>query len=201
VLTRRPTDGVRPGVMPRPSGPNRSRLFGGSAIPHAGPPLSLYKPPPGAAPIDPASFITAVITNGIGVVCCAVLLWLIYYRETKTIPTLMTTFSETLAMIQKDNSKSLTLAQESFERRNKALLETFSAMGREERATCQQWHEENRQDLREIKQEQKESRHYIRDLAHVAGLRKAADEAERKLDEERKRDAGRDGPGGADDAG
>jgi hypothetical protein len=154
-------------------------------------PHRFYKPPPGAAPIDPASFITAVITNGIGVVCCAVILWFMYYRETKTIPTLMTTFTETLAGIQKDNGKYLTLAQESFERRNKALLDTFGAMSREERQTCQKWHEENREDLRTILQEQKDTRHYIRNLANVAGLTKAAEEAERKLSEEREgNDAG-----------
>jgi hypothetical protein len=100
-----------------------------------------------------------------------------YYRETKTIPALMQTFTETIAGIQKDNSKSLTLAQESFERRNKALLDTFSEMSREERQTCQRWHED--------------TRHYIRNLANVAGLTKAAEEAERKLSEEREgNDAG-----------
>jgi dimeric dUTPase (all-alpha-NTP-PPase superfamily) len=125
------------------------------------------------------------------VVCCAVVLWFMYYRETKTIPALMQTFTETIAGIQKDNSKSLTLAQESFERRNKALLDTFSEMSREERQTCQRWHEENRDELRTILQEQKDTRHYIRNLAHVAGLTKAAEEAERKLSEEREgNDAG-----------
>jgi gas vesicle protein len=103
-----------------------------------------------------------------------------YYRETKTIPALMQTFTETIAGIQKDNSKSLTLAQESFERRNKALLDTFSEMSREERQTCQRWHEENRDELRGILQEQKDTRHYIRDLAHVAGLRKAEEEVEKR---------------------
>jgi hypothetical protein len=107
-----------------------------------------------------------------------------YYRETKTLPALMTTFTETLAAIQKENGKNLTLAQESFERRNKALLDTFGAMHAEDRQTCQKMHGENREDLREIKHEQKETRHYIRNLANVVGLSKAADDAERKLAEE-----------------
>jgi hypothetical protein len=157
----------------------------------AGSPRLFYNAVHRGRAIDPTSFITAIITNGIGVVCCAVVLWFMYYRETKTIPALMQTFTETLAGIQKENGKSLSLAQESFERRNKALLDTFGTMSREERQTCQRWHEENREDLRTILQEQKETRHYIRNLAHAAELTKAADEAERKLMEDREsNDAG-----------
>jgi hypothetical protein len=156
----------------------------------AGSPRLFYNAVHRGRTIDPTSFITAIITNGIGVVCCAVVLWFMYYRETKTIPALMQTFTETLAGIQKENGKSLSLAQESFERRNKALLDTFGTMSREERQTCQKWHEENREALVQILQETKENRHYIRDLANVAGLRKAEEEAEKRRVEREDGDAG-----------
>jgi hypothetical protein len=138
--------------------------------------------------VDLNTLVTALVTNGIGAVCCAVILWFMYYRETKTIPGLMQTFTSTVERIQKDNNTAGTLANESFERRNTALLESFTTLTREERQTCQQWHEENRQALIQILQETKENRHFIRDLGNVAGLRKGVEEAERRQRETR--DAG-----------
>jgi hypothetical protein len=137
-----------------------------------------------AAYVEPSAFITALVTNGIGVVCCAVVLWFMYYRETKTIPALMSTFTAAVSDIQKQNSGNLNVAQESFERRNKALLDTFSMLTREERQTCQKWHEENREVLTAILSEIKENRHLVRNLANVAGLQKAVEEVDRKKRED-----------------
>jgi gas vesicle protein len=130
--------------------------------------------------VDFNTLITALVTNGIGAVCAAAVLWFAWYRETRTIPAMMKTFAD-----------SMQATQVSFEARNEKVVDAFSAVHREqqqtfaeqataERTTCQKWHEENRHMLTQVLQETKENRHYIRDLAHVAGLRKALEEQEAK---------------------
>ena len=75
-------------------------------------------------------------------------------------------------------------AQASFTTRNDKTMETFATVIREERQTCQKWHEENRALLIQALEETKENRHYIGNLAHQLGLRKAADEAMAKAKRE-----------------
>ena len=103
--------------------------------------------------MDFNQLITALITNGIGAVCAAAVLWFSWHRETKSIPKMMDTFASTL---------------------DKAMT-TFAGVIHEEREVCQRWHEENRQRLDQILVETKENRHYLRDLAHQVGLRKAVE--------------------------
>ncbi len=108
--------------------------------------------------MDFNTLLTAIFTNGIGATCAAAVLWFSWYRETRTIPDLMKSFSTV-------NEKALT---------------TFADMLREERTVCQKWHEENRERLDQLMLEQKEHRHWLRDLAHQLGVKQA-------LEEERKR--------------
>lgn len=124
--------------------------------------------------------ITALATNGIGLVCAAAVLWFAWYRETKTIPTLMATFTASLADIQKQNSAAVAQIEQSFENRHKLTLDTFTTLTREERITCQKWHEENRVKLDQVLGETKENRHYIRGLAHQLNIARAVEEQERK---------------------
>jgi hypothetical protein len=116
-------------------------------------------------------FITAIVTNGIGIVCAAAMIWLSYYRETVTIPKMLTQFS----MIQ-----------------DKAL-ETMLTLTREERISCQKWHDENRDchqqtnnRLGTLSGEIRENRHDIRNLANALHLRQAIEEAKRKRDQDNK---------------
>lgn len=124
--------------------------------------------------------ITAVVTNGIGAVCAAAVLWFAYYRETKTIPALMQTFAEAHSRSLETFALAQRSANESYEGRQGKLLDTFARVNSEERATCQKWHEENRESLMRIAAETRENRHYIRDLAHQIGLRRAVDEERAK---------------------
>lgn len=117
-------------------------------------------------------FTTAIVTNGIGAVCAAAVLWFAYYRETRTIPQMMAAFTT-----------SLTAAQAAFEARNNRVIDTFADQMSQERAVCQKWHEENRQKSEQILLETKENRHLIRDLAHVAGLRKAIEDRDKELED------------------
>lgn len=129
--------------------------------------------------MDLNQLVTAIVTNGIGAVCAAAVLWLAYYRETKTIPKMLETFTG-----------AMTAAQVSFEARNTKVVDTFAQMAREERTNYQRWHEETMarltQIMTELQQtrlqmaaEMRENRHYLRNLANQLGLR-AAVEAERK---------------------
>jgi gas vesicle protein len=118
--------------------------------------------------------VTAIATNGIGLVCAAAVLWFAYYRETKTIPLMMGTFNQSL----KQFSDSVGVMQDAFTERNRDTLKTFSDQMTAERTTCQKWHEENRQAWMQVMTETKENRHLIRNLGNQLGLRSAV-EAER----------------------
>ena len=111
--------------------------------------------------MDFNTLLTAIFTNGIGAVCAAAVLWFSYYRETRTIPDLMKSFGEA-------NEKALT---------------TFAEMLREERMVCQKWHEENRQRLDMLILEQKENRHWLRDMAQQLGIKQALEEERRRRGE------------------
>lgn len=122
--------------------------------------------------MDFNTLLTAIFTNGIGAVCAAAVLWFAWYRETKTIPQMMTTFAD----VQKVTTTS-------FEARNERTLETFAAVLREERTVCQKWHEENRNRLDQLILEQKEQRHWLRDMAHQLGVKQALEEERRRRGE------------------
>ena len=128
------------------------------------------------AQMDIPQIVSAIGNGGVLVVIAALFIWFAYYRETRTIPTLMKVFSD-----------GMSLAQTSFESRNKALVAAFEQqMDRErlsneqqmdrERTVCQAWHEENRHKLDQVLVEIKEQRHLIRDFTHAARLKNAADE-------------------------
>lgn len=108
--------------------------------------------------MDFNALITAIMTNGIGGVCAAAVLWFAYYRETKTIPKMLDTFQGMQAK----------------------AIETFAQLTREERAIYQIWHNENRARLDQLVIEARETRHYLRDMAHAMGLKRAVDEERRK---------------------
>lgn len=116
-------------------------------------------------------FVTILANNGIGVVCAIAVLWLAWYRETKTLPALMATF----AKIQDD-------VQIQFNDRNSKSLDTFSILVREERQIYQRWHEENLRRLEKLLDEGKDQRHLVRNLAHQLGLQQAV---QQELDRER----------------
>lgn len=119
--------------------------------------------------MDVNQLITAVITNGIGAVCAAAVLWFAYYRETKTIPDMIKAFTEAQQG-----------AQSSFDARNNKVVDTFAGLIREERSVYQRWHDENRTRLEKLAEETKENRHYIRDLANQVGLRQAVEKEREK---------------------
>ncbi len=83
--------------------------------------------------MDLAGAVSMVATNGIGVACAALVVWLAWYRETRTIPAMMDHFAES----QNQNVKAFAAAQ-------KLALENFATMVREERANYERWHTENR---------------------------------------------------------
>ena len=122
------------------------------------------------------ALITAMVTNGIGAVCAAAVLWFAWHRETKTIPHMMGTFS-----------KALETAQSAFIDRNDKALETFAQLTREERTLYQKWHDENRDRLDRILVENKEHSHYLSNLAHSLGLRQALEEQRTKERDVRER--------------
>lgn len=121
--------------------------------------------------------LTVIVTNGIGVVCAAAVLWFAYYRETRTIPDMLKAFADTQAA-----------AHSSFEVRNAKVVDSFVKVIAEERATCQKWHEENRERLDRLAVETRENRHYLRDLAHQIGLRRAVEEERAKRGQAREED-------------
>lgn len=116
--------------------------------------------------------ITALATNGIGLVCAAAVLWFAYYRETITIPAMIKTFSDTQ-----------TSAQQSFETRNAKVVDSFTALVREERASCERQHAESRDRLDKILAEMKEQRHYLLNLTNVLGLRQAVEKERQRLED------------------
>lgn len=128
--------------------------------------------------MDFNQLLTALATNSIGAACAAAVLWFAYYRETKTLPALMQTFTDAhLANVA------------SFEGRTDKLLDTFANVMREERAVCQKWHEENRQGLSQLLAEVKEQRHLILNLSFQAGLQKQVkDELKKRAEEGKEQD-------------
>lgn len=139
--------------------------------------------------MDFNTLLTAIATNGIGAACAAAVLWFAWFRETKTIPAMMDTFTRsntaTLESFEKREKRLIeshndqhekTLA--SHERREAKALELFGTLVREERTLYQRWHEENRDRLDAVFSEIKELRHFGRDLANQLGLRKAVEEAQ-----------------------
>jgi hypothetical protein len=127
--------------------------------------------------MDFNQFITAAVNNGIGFACAIAILLFAWYRETKTIPLMIKEFTE----VQR-------ASQTSFENRNTKVIDSFVKVIAEERAVCQKWHEENRSRLDQLILETKENRHYIRDLAHAVGMKKAVEEERAKHTPGKKRD-------------
>ena len=68
--------------------------------------------------MDFNTLLTAILTNGIGAACAAAVLYLSWYRETKTLPSLVDAFTKT----------------------NDKALQVYSDISKEERTTCQRWH-------------------------------------------------------------
>ncbi len=111
--------------------------------------------------MDFTTLLTGIMTNGIGAVCVAAVLWFAWLRETKTIPEML----------------------RSFEVRNDKAIDTFASLIREERASRreediihQMRHEENRILLEKIIAEIKEGRHLTLNLAHALRLRQAVEQ-------------------------
>lgn len=115
--------------------------------------------------------LTILINNGVGVACAAAMLWLAWYRETKTIPAMMRTFSDA----QQRGTETLTELskgmQEGFAERSQNTLNTFTQLVREERQVYQQWHEDNRGRIDNLAVEVKENRHLLRNLVQEFKLR------------------------------
>jgi hypothetical protein len=76
-------------------------------------------------------------------------------------------------------NRNMEVLQTTFGQRNDKALDSFTQMMREERETCQRWHEENRALLAKVLDETKENRHYISNLANQLGLRDAVEKAVR----------------------
>ena len=119
-------------------------------------------------------FISIIINNGIGVGCAAAVLWLAWYRETKTLPYIMRTMSDTHEQ-----------SQIHFNTRHTTSLDTFSTLIREERQLFQQWHQENRSHLDRLTEEVKENRHLMKNLSHQLGMQKAVEREQDKQRQER----------------
>ncbi len=119
--------------------------------------------------VDLTTILTAIVTNGIGAVCAAAVIFLSWHRETKTIPDMVKTFSDTLGAVQAG-----------FELRNNKTLELFATLVREERQLYQKWHDEDRDRLDHIIIDLKEQRHYLNNVANQLGLRKAVEDANAK---------------------
>ena len=73
--------------------------------------------------MDLPAIVNLIATNGIGVACAGFLMWLLWFRETRTHPRTLDTF----AKVQKQS------------------LDTFSELMREEREDCQKQNAETRQ--------------------------------------------------------
>lgn len=115
--------------------------------------------------------INILINNGVGVACAAAVLWLAWYRETKTLPALIATFESA----NKRNSDAMSAMtegmQKGFTDRNQRALDAFTTIVREEREVYQRWHEENRGRLEHLATEVKENRHMIREMVHEIRLK------------------------------
>jgi deoxyribodipyrimidine photolyase len=128
--------------------------------------------------VDFNTLLTAVITNGIGAACAAAVLWFSWHRETKTLPEMVRSFTATIKELAEKLEKKNTEMLTAFETRNDKLLELAVDLSREERTIYQRSHDENRARLEGIVADLKEQRHFINNLAHQAGLKKATEEAQ-----------------------
>lgn len=97
--------------------------------------------------LEMEDFVKIAVNNGIGFTCAIFVMWVSWYRETKTLP---------------------------------KILDNFTQLTREERSNYQRWHEENRDRLDRIIADQREQRHYSKNLAHLIGMKQAMDEEMRK---------------------
>lgn len=136
--------------------------------------------------------MTAVATGGTGIACTAAVIWFMHHRETKTLPAMMQTFTEAQQAQQLAFANARAEAERVAEARHTKTLDTFALMTREERQTCQKWHEENRADtlrfheenqktLARLSDETKDHRHDLRGLAHQLGLKQAIEEERAKF--------------------
>lgn len=138
--------------------------------------------------MDLTQIVAAVATNGVGVVAVAAVLWFAYYRETKTIPTLVQSFNGANQAALEAFAQANKEANSSFEARQANVIAAFTDVAKQERALCQLWHQEHMAKLEQVLTETKEHRHQLRDLINAAGLRRAADEQRRQPDERRQAD-------------
>ncbi len=120
--------------------------------------------------MDFPQLLTTLLTNSIGAACAGAVLWLAWWRETKSIPQMVEAFTKSTATMQSH-----------FADRQAELLKTFAELTREERTNYQKWHEENRSRLDMILVGQKEGRHTINNLAHEQGMKKAIEDAEKRV--------------------
>ena len=117
-------------------------------------------------PLGISGWVTAAASVGL---LGPVLYWLCYkHLPSKDIQ--MRDFMEA-------KDRQLTAAMVANESSQNRLLETFTAVVREERQVCQRWHEENAAVLAQILQETKENRHTIKDMMHQLNLSRAVQEA------------------------
>lgn len=119
------------------------------------------------------SIFSILINNGIGVACAAAVLWLSWYRETKTIPSILKTFESAHQHSMETLKRTQQEMHAAFAERNAKSLEVFTQLVREERTNYQRWHEENRQRLDAMAEEVRDNRHLIKNLAHQLSLRQA----------------------------
>jgi len=124
--------------------------------------------------------LTILINNGIGVACAAAVLWFAWYRETKTIPAILSRYDAVLKTFEEMHQRGVETQghthetmQAAFASRNAKSLEVFTQLVREERTNYQRWHEENRQRLEEMSHEIRDNRHLIHNFAHQLGLKQA----------------------------
>lgn len=141
--------------------------------------------------MDFNQLITAIVTNGIGAVCAAAVVWLSYFRETRTIPKMLETFAQVQKEMTDSQSraaketsemyaKSMSNMADKFASCQKETMDLSLSLVREERSICQKWHEENRAALNVLLQETRENKHYLADLAHMMGVRRAVEEEQAK---------------------
>jgi hypothetical protein len=122
--------------------------------------------------VDINQVVQSIGNGGVLVVIAALFILLAYYRETRTIPNMLATFSADAKSTRDTHTEQL-----------RELIIAFENQMKVERETGQKWHEENRRDNSQVLFEMKEQRHYIRDLAHEAGLQRATEKL--KNDKER----------------
>lgn len=130
--------------------------------------------------MDVAQIASAIGNTGVLVVIAALFIWFAYYRETKTIPQMMAAFTAGAKESRESFEKQQCAARESCEKQHTELVKSFETQMDREREVCQKWHEENRQGNTQVLNEIKEQRHFIRNLAHAAGLQKALQDAEKE---------------------